>query len=188
MKLKFPTPYSVAWLPRRSATSEAANGLGLAAGSSRWVGRLLPQSEPQRILLKGCIGACFATALTLTGGIAFMASPETLPVIPSAFLGMAVGIVGWISRLSGDLAEYERRTGEINTRTIEKLADTFAQELARLQITTAIARSFHAAGDLEGAPPVSGEVAGSRGDRKERLPATDAPNVLRPQFPNFRRH
>lgn len=176
MITQFPSTPHVARPPRRFATSLMPSVVGTAAGLCReMVGRHLPHTEPQRILLKGCVGACFATALTVTGGIAFMASPEAFPLIPSAFLGVAVGIVSWISRLSGDLAECDRRTNEHFLR----LADTFAEELARLQLQAAISKTFHAAGDLEGAPPASGATT-----EGERLPPTrsvvEAPNVVRP--------
>lgn len=184
MITKFPTS-PTAKMPLRHRKASLPHGeLGTAAGLCReMVGRHLPHTEPQQILLKGCVGACFATALTVTGGIAFIASPETVPLIPSAFLGMAVGIVNWISGLSADLAECERRTNDGFLR----LADTFAEEIERLQLMAAIKNTFHAAGDLEGAPARSGATT-----EGERLPPTrsvvEAPNVLRPQFPDFRRH
>jgi hypothetical protein len=185
MNTQTPTTPHVARPPRRSATSLMPSVVGTAAGFCReTVGRHLPHTEPQQILLKGCVGACFATALTVTGGIAFIASPETVPLIPSAFLGMAVGIVNWISGLSADLAECERRTNDGFLR----LADTFAEEIERLQLMAAIKNTFHAAGDLEGAPARSGAAAGNERDRKQPFPAAEAPNVIRPQFPDFRRH
>jgi hypothetical protein len=148
------------------------------------VARHLSFSEPERLLLKGCCYAAFATALTITGGIGMMVSAVAFPVVPTAMLLLAATTIAGIFETCSGLAEYERWTADRHEVAVSRLR---IQNMM-LQIENHEIRKFHAVGAFEGTPAASGEVAGSRGDRKERLPATDAPNVLFPQFPNFRRH
>ena len=182
---KSPTTSHVARHPCRSATSLMPSVVGTAAGLCReMVGRHLSFSEPERLLLKGCSLAAFATVLTITGGIGMMVSAVTLPVIPTAALLLAATAIAGIFEACAELAEYGRRTNDGFLR----LADTFAEEIERLQLMAAIKNTFHAAGDLEGTSARSGAAAGNEQDRKQPFPAAEAPNVLRPQFPDFRRH
>ncbi len=185
MITKFPTSPTAKMPPQHRKASLPHGELGTAADRlAAEAGRHLSFSEPERLLLKGCSLAAFATVLTITGGIGMMVSAVTLPVIPTAALLLAATAIAGIFEACAELAEYGRRTNDGFLR----LADTFAEEIERLQLMAAIKNTFHAAGDLEGTSARSGAAAGNEQDRKQPFPAAEAPNVLRPQFPDFRRH
>jgi len=189
MITKFPsTPSAAPTYP--SAAAKMPGVAGTAAGFCREIaGRhlsFLPQSEPKRILLKGCVGAIGATLLTLTGAFGLFASTDAVPWVPAAFLGLACATVGWISGLAADMEAYESR----QRRAVNTISDEFTMEISDLRIELAAARrGIHAAGarqEREGVPAASGAAVRDRGDCMSLT--ADAPNVLRPQFPNFRRH
>jgi hypothetical protein len=187
MNLKFPTSPSAVMPPQHRTASLPLGEMGLAAGFCRKLaGRLLSLSEPQSLLVKAVVSTASAATIAAVGAVAAIGGygpyhPWTaLALIGTASAGLGV----LVTRFSAAMREYERRNEETKLR----LADKFADAVARLNLQAALTHAFHAAGAFEGTPAASGEVAGSRGDRKERLPATDAPNVVFPQFPNFRRH
>jgi hypothetical protein len=183
MITKFPTS-PTAKMPLRHRKASLPHGeLGTAAGLCReMVGRHLYFSEPERLLLKGCSLAAFATALTITGGIGMMVSAVTFPVIPTAALLLAATAIAGVFETCSEQAKHERRTNE----NFLRLADTFAEELSRLHLQAALTSTFHAAGEAHSASGGSGAAAGNERDRKQPFPAAEAPNVLRPQFPDFR--
>jgi hypothetical protein len=144
------------------------------------VSRHLSFSEPERLLLKGCCYAAFATALTITGGIGMMVSAVTFPVVPTAMLLLAATTIAGIFEVSAEMADYEQR----NRDSYLRLADVFADEIARLQLQSAIAKTFQAVGarqEREGVPAASGEMAEGGGDRL--MPsAIHTAKVIRPDY------
>lgn len=190
MNTQFPTTPHVARTPHPAATPFMPSVAGTAGDLCReLVARHLSFSEPERLLIKGCSYAAFASMLTLAGGIGLAASTVPFPVVPTAAILLATTAIAGIVEAGSELREYLRECRQSDALAVSQTAGHLRDEIARLRIENAdLKHRFHAAGAFEGTPAVSGEVAGSRGDRKERLPATDAPNVLFPQFPNFRRH
>jgi hypothetical protein len=182
MNTQFPPTPHVARTPHPAATPFMPSVAGTAGDLCReLVARHLSFSEPERLLLKGCCYAAFATALTITGGIGMMVSAVAFPVVPTAMLLLAATTIAGIFETCSELAEHERWTADRHGVAVSRLR---IQNMM-LQIENHELRKFHAAGEAHSASGGSGAAVRDRGDCMSLT--ADAPNVLRPQFPNFRR-
>lgn len=168
-----PISLSVARSPRRTATAESPRETGPAAGLPHRAGRFLPRSEPQRLLLNGCVCAVFATTMTIVGGISLLVGQG--PLFPVACLGLAASTIYRIAEISGELRTFEQRLAEGTMKVVAHVST----EAARLRIENMhLERRLQAAGSQEGIPAASGATVGDGGVVS---PTVEAPNVIRPK-------
>lgn len=192
MITQFPSTPHVARPPRRRATSLMPSVVGTAAGLCReMAGRHLFPSwpEPRRLMALACTATAAGTAATAVGVVATIGGHGPFyPWSSLAIIAAGAAIGGLlVTRFVAALDAYERRRAD----AIDLIADDWSVETAKLRFEiTTLRNKFHASGlrqEREGDPARSGATT-----EGERLPpassVVEAPNVLRPQFPDFRRH
>jgi hypothetical protein len=156
----------------------AASLRGLLAGRPLF----LRLSEPQRMMLQACISSAVAATFGAVATVAFVAEWKPLfPLLPLTFLGAAIVQAFETRHFFAEMKDHERLMADRNYRAVNRLASEIAQE----RIEAAIQRVNGAAKVGCGTAP-SGAAVGDGGDYTS--PTADAPNVIRPQFPNFWKH
>jgi len=134
------------------------------------------------MMLQACISSATAAAFGAVAAVAFVAGWKPLfPLLPLTFMGAALVQAFETRHFFTEMKDHERLMADRNYRAVNRLAGEIAQE----RIREAFRRVNGAASVGCGTAP-SGAAAGDGGESMS--PAADAPNVIRPQFPNFWRH
>lgn len=178
-----PIPFSAAQPPYQPAEVRSAMGRTASTRCSL-AGRplFLRLSEPQRMMLGACISSATAATFGAVAAVAFIAEWKPLfPLLPLTFLGAALVQAYETRHFFAEMKDHERLVADRNYRAVNRLAGEIAQERIREEF-----RRVNGAAKVGCGTAPSGAAAGDGGDYTSS--AADAPNVIRPQFPNFWRH